>query len=185
MSDAQGARRSHSAAALEGIALLKQGCKVQKYSQNHAKATLTTFRLSDDERTLLWDREGVGGMLSSLSGKRRSIELADILEVVVGHEGALFRDGEESSGQANLALSLILMPSLPEAPECSDGGKPEAKPEERAALDLAFTDDEQFGLWLVPLRVMPYPCHATPSPAIPCPFPTPAMPYPWMIVHLS
>jgi hypothetical protein len=159
MSDAQGARRSHSAAALEGIALLKQGCKVQKYSQNHAKATLTTFRLSDDERTLLWDREGVGGMLSSLSGKRRSIELADILEVVVGHEGALFRDGEESSGQANLALSLILMPSLPEAPECSDGGKPEAKPEERAALDLAFTDDEQFGLWLVPLRVMPYPRH--------------------------
>ena len=40
--------------------------------------------------------------------------------------------------------------------------------EERAALDLAFTDDEQFGLWLV--RVMLYPCHTTPSPVIPCPF---------------
>ena len=40
------------------------------------------------------------------------------------------------------------------------------KSEERAALDLAFTDDEQFGLWLVPLRVMLYPCHATPSPVI-------------------
>ena len=173
MADAQGAPRSHSAAALEGIALLKQGCKVQKYSQNHAKAKLTTFKLSDDERTLSWEGEGVGGMLSSLSGKRRSIELADILEVVVGHEGALFRDGEESSGQANLALSLILMPSLPEAPESGDGGHRGSvmpKSEERAALDLAFTDDEQFGLWLVPLRVMLYPCHATPSPVIPCPF---------------
>ena len=129
--------------------------------------------MSDDERTLSWEGEGVGGMLSSLSGKRRSIELADILEVVVGHEGALFRDGEESSGQANLALSLILMPSLPEAPESGDGGHRGSvmpRSEERAALDLAFTDDEQFGLWLVPLRVMLYPCHATPSPVIPCPF---------------
>ena len=67
MADAQGAPKSHSAAALEGIALLKQGCKVQKYSQNHAKAKLTTFKLSDDERTLSWEGEGVGGMLSSLS----------------------------------------------------------------------------------------------------------------------
>lgn len=155
----QGRARSHSAAAQEGIALLKQGCKVQKYSQNHAKVTLTTFTLSSDERTLSWDGVGVGGMLSSLSGKRRSIELADILEVFVGHEGAL--EGAPSlqdSLQTNLALSLIMMPSLPETPEGAaaasrDEGKPEAKAEERAALDLAFTDDEQFGLWLVPLQV--------------------------------
>ena len=149
----QGRPRSHSAAAQEGIALLKQGCKVQKYSQNHTKVTLTTFNLSSDERTLSWDREGVGGMLSSLSGKRRSIALADVLEVVVGHEGALFLHDQEQPSQSlqtNLALSLILLPSLPETP---DGGKPEAKAEERAALDLAFTDDEQFGLWLAPLHV--------------------------------
>ena len=154
----QGRPRSHSAAAQEGIALLKQGCKVQKYSQNHAKVTLTTFNLSSDERTLSWDREGVGGMLSSLSGKRRSIALADVLEVVVGHEGALFLHDQEQpsqSMQTNLALSLILLPSLPETPEAEgrDGGKPEAKAEERAALDLAFTDDEQFGLWLARLHV--------------------------------
>ena len=105
MADAQGAPKSHSAAALEGIALLKQGCKVQKYSQNHAKAKLTTFKLSHDERTLSWEGEGVGGMLSSLSGKRRSIELADILEVVVGMAMAVCFGG--ALGMLFSGVSLI------------------------------------------------------------------------------
>ena len=112
----QGRPKTHSAAAQEGIALLKQGCKVKKYSQNHRRATLTSFTLSEDEHTLSWDREGVGGMLSSLGGKRRSIELANVLEVIVGHERELFQEhGQPSPSvpddlQTNLALSLILKP---------------------------------------------------------------------------
>ena len=182
MADAQGAPRSHSAAALEGIALLKQGCKVQKYTQNHAKAKLTTFKLSDDERTLSWEGEGVGGMLSSLSGKRRSIELADILEVVVGHEGALFRDGEESSGQANLALSLILMPSLPEARAVTEDIEDRLCPSPRSAHARPRVHRRRAVRPLAGACVA-VPCHHSIS-VIPVRFPTPFMPCPWMIVHL-
>ena len=66
-----------SAAADEGIALLKQGCKVLKYNRHH-KAALTAFTLSEDEHTLFWEGHGVGGLMSKLGGKRRSVELADV-----------------------------------------------------------------------------------------------------------
>ena len=76
------------------------------------------------------------------------------LEVVVGHESELFQDQDQAQlGDAHLALSLILLPpSLPEAPDPSVAR--EVKPEERASLDLAFDDEEQFGLWLAALRAL-------------------------------
>ena len=145
-----------SAAAEEGIALLKRGSKVHKHNRS-GKSALTVFTLSADERTISWEGHGIGTKL--LNNKKRSVDLHEVLEVLVGHESALFQQtAEDRLSEAHLSISLILLPSLPDVPSPAPTrssmvmGANALGAAERASLDLGFEDDETFGLWLAALR---------------------------------
>ena len=140
--DLQGQMRSVT--AVEGLALLKRGSVATKYSR-HGKQRRTRFTLSADERTLSWERKGVSdkqaaaqdgahGKCAALGtalmelivdsardsaewlGQRRSIAIADVLEVLVGQQSANFIKHrhrtalqKQAATAAHLSLTLVLV----------------------------------------------------------------------------
>ena len=110
---------------------MKHGRKGKPYA--------TTFTLSSDERTLTWVGKNFLGRNAT-----RELPLGDVLELMIGHESEVFQRSINSSSdrgtQAHLSLSLLLL-------ESEEQG-------ERASLDLSFSDDEQFGLWVAALRTL-------------------------------
>ena len=129
---------TRSAAAAEGIANLKAGSDAMKHGRK-GKPYATTFTLSSDERTLTWVGKNFLGRNAT-----RELPLGDVLELMIGHESEVFQRSINSSSdrgtQAHLSLSLLLL-------ESEEQG-------ERASLDLSFSDDEQFGLWVAALRTL-------------------------------
>ena len=101
-----------SAAAVEGIAMLKAGAPAQK-SGRSGKPHATTFRLSDDEQKLSWDGAGLG-KLNVLKGERY-VRVSSFLELLVGHESAVFQRSGSAAAASNmhLSLSLVLSQALP------------------------------------------------------------------------
>ena len=129
-----------SVTAVEGLALLKRGSVATKYSR-HGKQRRTRFTLSADERTLSWERKGVSdkqataqdgahGKCAALRelivdsargsaewlGQRRSIAIADVLEVLVGQQSAKFVKHrhrtalqKQAATAAHLSLTLVLV----------------------------------------------------------------------------
>ena len=129
-----------SVTAVEGLALLKRGSVATKYSR-HGKQRRTRFTLSADERTLSWERKGVSdkqataqdgahGKCAALRelivdsargsaewlGQRRSIAIADVLEVLVGQQSAKFVKHrhrtalqKQAPTAAHLSLTLVLV----------------------------------------------------------------------------
>ena len=132
-----------SVTAVEGLALLKRGSVATKYSR-HGKQRRTRFTLSADERTLSWERKGVSdkqataqdgahGKCAALRelivdsargsaewlGQRRSIAIADVLEVLVGQQSAKFVKHrhrtalqKQAPTAAHLSLTLVLVTAL-------------------------------------------------------------------------
>ena len=149
-------RPTRSAAASEGIELLKAGSYAIKHTRK-GKAEGHTFWLSADERELHWDTQNVLKRMDVL--RKRTLLLADVLEVLVGQDSAAFQ--KSASLDAELSLSLVLVPSLSEKSKPA-GGKPAGGAaavalgydEQRDSLDLTFDDDETFGLWLAALRAL-------------------------------
>lgn len=171
---------TRSAAAVEGIALLKAGSEAVKHSRK-GKPQKTTFRLSADERELQWEGHGMLAR-TGLDGHSRVLRLADVLEVLVGQESALFqRLGMLTAHEAHLSLSLVLLPSDPDASAAKPaedrrsgdrmsrvgtGLTTFAAPEpQRDSLDLSLQDEEQFGLWYA-ARASNRSCRATKSGAL-------------------
>ena len=70
-----------TAAAAEGIEMLKAGSQVTKYGRAGA-AHATTFRLSRDETALTWERIGMGRLRRK--SVPRIILVTDILELLIG-----------------------------------------------------------------------------------------------------
>jgi hypothetical protein len=133
-----------SVTAVEGLALLKRGSGATKYAR-HGKQRRTRFTLSADERTLSWERKGVSdkqaaaqdgaqGKCAALGtalmelivdsardsaewlGQRRSIAIADVLEVLVGQQSANFIKHrhrtalqKQAATAAHLSLTLVLV----------------------------------------------------------------------------
>ncbi|KAL3926170.1 MAG: hypothetical protein SGPRY_003422 [Prymnesium sp.] len=97
-------------AAIDGIALLKtKGIQVVKFDRTGVPR-LTTFKISEDETQICWE-----GKL-----KHKSIELADVVELLVGHESAVFqRTSLRVPPAEHLSSSLVLTGALP-APPSSD-----------------------------------------------------------------
>ena len=144
-----------SSTAAEGIVLLKRGSHVMKYGRQ-GRPHPTTFRLSESERTLSW--ESKKGLASKLTGKVElaSIELADVLELLVGQESPVFRrhanTASSTGGSSHLSLSLLLLRAI-------DGGDGEeaaaaGATKERETLDISFDDEEAFGYWVAALRAL-------------------------------
>ena len=132
-----------SVTAVEGLALLKRGSVATKYSR-HGKQRRTRFTLSADERTLSWERKGVSdkqataqdgahGKCAALRelivdsargsaewlGQRRSIAIADVLEVLVGQQSPKFVKHrhrtalqKQAPTAAHLSLTLVLVTAL-------------------------------------------------------------------------
>uniref|UniRef100_A0A7S3ERC3 PPPDE domain-containing protein n=1 Tax=Haptolina ericina TaxID=156174 RepID=A0A7S3ERC3_9EUKA len=149
-------RLDRSQAVQEGIAMLKTGVRALKYSR-HGRPRLAMFKLSEDERILSWE----GRLLT------KSIEIADVLELLVGQTSAVFRrnaaeEACRSSAQEHLSLTLVLMASLPTPPsEAHDehGRRLAVEMEpsgsgERQSLDIVCSEEEEFGLWVAALRAL-------------------------------
>ena len=80
------------------------------------KPHATTFRLSDDEQKLSWDGAGLG-KLNVLKGERY-VRVSSFLELLVGHESAVFQRSGSAAAASNmhLSLSLVLSQALPARP---------------------------------------------------------------------
>ena len=116
------ARRSE--AALEGLRLLKQGCRATKYSKR-GKPHACVFRLSDDERTLTWE-VGLGRAVLTRAA-RRSVDMSDVVALQIGFSSEVMkRHVEGLHAPAAHTLSLLMIHSLPKPPsaEESDGSAP-------------------------------------------------------------
>jgi hypothetical protein len=158
--------QQRSAAATEGIELLKRGCEAIKLTRK-GRPRATTFRLSDDESKLSWD-----GKLSMRLGQPRTVFLADVMDVHVGQMSTAFERYQqrpaptkalrvpEPEVMPHLSLSLVLIAGLPAPPSemddelesgssASSGGGLE-----RATLDMCVIDEETFGLWVAALRAL-------------------------------
>jgi len=129
-------------AAIDGITLLKRkGVQAVKFDRCGVPR-LATFRLSEDETRLCWD----GRLLS------KSIELSDVVELLVGLESAIFqRTSLRVPPAEHLSLSLILKASLP-APPSAD--TVESRGWQRQSVDISIGNEEEFGLWVAALRTL-------------------------------
>ena len=165
-----------SQAAEEGILALKRGVPCVKYSRK-GKQRLTNLRLSDDEAHLLWDGQLERKAFSltyvysraagPIFGKRRDILIADVLDMSIGQQSAVFvkhmhRAALEKQpvNKPHLSLSLILMGALPPKPDEIDDATDSAvhkgfhSSSERLSLDLSVDDEEVFGMLIAGLRAL-------------------------------
>lgn len=129
-----------SATAAEGVALLQGRCEVTKFSRG-GKASTALLRLSDDERSLKWQKPTKFKRLKAAA--KRSIQVSEIAVIMVGRESDAFRlaGAGTAQGAAHLSLSLVLAPT--------DSGE-----RERDTFDLCCGDEEQFGLLVAALRAL-------------------------------
>jgi len=155
-----------SAAAAEGISLLKSGCVAAKFGKQGTPHA-TTFTLSLDERTLSWAARGV---VSGLLPRSRAVDLRHVSRLLVGRESAVFeryRGRLSAPGRDYLSLSLRFheggsgasASSSPPAQYKVRGGMGPAgggvEPgSRRESLDVSFDDEVTFGLWVAALRAL-------------------------------
>ena len=158
-----------SEAATSGIALLKQGVRIVKYTQQ-GRRRLTTLRLTRDEKKLVWE-----GKKGAKLGVSRSVTLADVIELLVGcqthafemcsHRAAL---EQQPLADPHLSLSLVLKASLPATPADVDGDQKcdgrlsrssmassmvgPTSYQKRGTLDLSIEDEEAYSVCVAALR---------------------------------
>ena len=138
--------------------MLIKGSTAMKYGRQ-GRPHPTIFKLSPSEDALMW--EGKKTLAYKLQNKPRlrSINLADALDVLVGHESAVFRRYAGTAGaHAHLSLSLLLLSAATDYDE-ADGDPAPSAGVAKETLDLSFDDDETFGYWYA----------AQPSPSSTCP----------------
>ena len=164
--------RGRTAAAHEGIVLLKKGCPAIKVSQR-GRQRPTTFRLSDNEASLGWDGAGV-----AILGKPRQVLLADVLAVQVGQESQAFSRARLASGRADkqllppaMSLTLKLTADLPARPDDMDeegrrsaAAKDSGSNRERGTLDVCLHDQATFDLWVAALEALTSDIKLRPAP---------------------
>eukprot|EP00966_Prymnesium_polylepis_P132036 3053512-Prymnesium_polylepis.1 len=109
---AGGSMPPRTQAAVDGIVMLKRKGGVQAVKLDRfGVPRLATFRLSEDETRLQWD-----GRLTT-----KSIDLTDIVELLVGHDSAVFqRTNLRAVHAEHLSLTLLLTASLPAPPSADD-----------------------------------------------------------------
>jgi hypothetical protein len=126
--------KARSEAAVEGIALLKRGCDVIKFSSKSSKPAVTLLRLSINEAELSWQRHGLAALKRKSEG--RVLQIRDVTGLLVGRESATFqRAHDDAHGAVHLSLSLVL-----------EGA--------RTSFDLCCVDEEQFGYLVAGLRAL-------------------------------
>ena len=119
---------------MEGIALLKRGCDVIKFSSKSSKPAVTLLRLSINEAELSWQRHGLAALKRKSEG--RVLQIRDVTGLLVGRESATFqRAHDDAHGAVHLSLSLVLEGS-------------------RTSFDLCCVDEEQFGYLVAGLRAL-------------------------------
>ena len=135
--------------------MLKLGSTVLKFGRQ-GKPHQAVFKLADDESSLSWEdgQGGLRGSISSLAGKlqnkKRSVRIADMVELLVGIESNVARRNA-TDAEANLCLSLLVMPApvggapLPSAAEAAAS---------RESLDVRCLDEMQFGQWVAALHTL-------------------------------
>ena len=124
--------RTPLTAVQEGLALLKRGSQVTKHGRS-GRPHATQLVLSDDETTLTWEaatrrrasleRAASIGLRTLRRGgeeKSRSVRIADVVELLVGHESAVFRRSGGGDATAHLSITLQLTGSLPAPPSADD-----------------------------------------------------------------
>ena len=129
------------ATSKEGIALLKRGATVIKFSRV-GKASVATLRLSADEQLLTWRGKDSGFKL--INKDKRELEVSAIGRVAIGRDMPIFMRAKEAAaakGHAHLSLSLVMRPSA-----AAEGT--------RETLDLACADEEHFGLIVACFRAL-------------------------------
>ena len=141
---------SLSESAKEGLKLLKGGAVAIKHGRS-GKPHPTTFTLSADESSISWAApRSLGKMaarrLSGSSGPRREICVADVVELLVGRESNVFSRRANDVGNEHLSLSLVLRGALPAPPSADDAAEPVSTG--RETLDVSFSCEEHFGLWV-------------------------------------
>ena len=135
-----------NATASEGIELLKRGCIATKFGRK-GKPYRTTFRLTKDETSLVWEgkKNLVSMMTKAIKGHDRELDIADVLELQVGQESHVFkRHAQELRENAHMSLSLLCV-------EDEDGS---IALDDRDTLDFAFEDEESFGFMVAALRTL-------------------------------
>ncbi|EOD39967.1 hypothetical protein EMIHUDRAFT_223176 [Emiliania huxleyi CCMP1516] len=124
-----------SAAAVEGISLLKSGCVAVKFGEQGTPHA-TTFTLSLDERTLSWAARGVVSVFKRYRG-RLSAPGRDHLSLSLRfHEG-----GSGASASSSPPAQYKVRGGIGPA---GGGVEPGSR---RESLDVSFDDEVTFGLW--------------------------------------
>ena len=140
--------------------MLKKGCVALKFGKQGTPHG-TTFKLSDDERTLSWVGSGLVAKLVP-KGEKRQVELRQVKRLLVGRESAVFlRFTGPDPGLAHLSVSLrfgegddsVLGGGSSRDSFGSSASSASTVPE-RDTLDLSFADEEVFGLWVAALRAL-------------------------------
>ena len=130
-----------SETAAAGVALLKRGAEVIKFSRS-GKPAVTLIHLSEDESMISWKKHGRLGR----SAKDRSVALRGVSRLDIGRESAAFQaarpDKARGAGAAHLSLSLVLKPTY-----AHEGAK-------KPTLDLCCSDEECFGLLVAAFRAL-------------------------------
>jgi len=128
----------------EGIALLKRGVQAVRYGRQ-GRPDVTSFKLSDDEQTLAWDKR------KSIAQHRgmRSLRLADVTDVELraGHE----RPNPRRSSSAVVPPHLILSVKISPKPAA---GADDPTAYTRDCLDMGLSDEETFGLLVAAFRAL-------------------------------
>ena len=143
-----------SPAAQAGVERLRRGMRVHKHGRQ-GRPHETVVSLSQDESVLSWEanrkaqraasfgraagRKLCRNSFASASGeKERTIEVEDIVELLVGQESGVFkRSAGTGLVQQHLCVSLLLPAALPAPPSANDAIEA-SDATERVTLDLEF-----------------------------------------------
>jgi len=176
--EAEGRSTTRTAAAVEGIEMLKRGSRATKYS-HASSAQPMLFKLSEDESELTWEHVGAArlwvgrgssrlswrvSLMGRLKCSERSVRISDALELLVGQESEVFRRQRASSSATSgaaavskreyLSLSLVMRASLPSKPsELDDAAEYPEGISDRQTIDVSCETPEQFGLWVRPFHL--------------------------------
>ena len=126
--------------------MLKQGCTAMKHGRK-GTPHLCRFWLSEDDASLCWEdqQRGTAAALATkmAGGKRRSIRLADVVDVIFGAESSVFMRGESmDASEKSLCLSLLLYSADLNAQE------------QRPSLDVRLRNEIECAQWAAALHAL-------------------------------
>ena len=134
--------RLRTPAAVEGVALLRRGVEVIKFSRA-GRPSVVVVKLSATEDELQWSPHRLHKLVAKA---HRSLLMASVDHMLIGRDSMAFRRATaDARGSVHLSLSLVLQRSE------GDG---------RETFDLCCADEECFGLLVAVFRALIGECTA-------------------------